>query len=353
MSDSEESISDIEVAANAAIQTLIPAKSRLLYELEYSKFEDWCAKKKVESISEKVLLAYFSIKSEKEKPSSLWSHYSMLRCVISIKRKVDISRFTQLLAFLKRKSEGYKPKKSDIFAKEDIHRFLREADDDKFLLQKVALIFGIFGACRREELKNVMINDVDDRETFITVTIPNTKTNVLREFVVTKGNITGYDCVESCRKYVSLRPKQASHNRFFVFYRNGKCTSQPVGVNTFGRIPKNIAIYLGLANPGRFTGHCFRRSSASLLADTGADIHMLKRHGGWRSSTVAEGYVETSLENKKIIATKIMGDHTTVSRAEVVYDSSNIGCAASTSSASSAGVVLSHCDNFVVHVYNK
>ena len=108
MSDSEESISDIEVAANAAIQTLIPAKSRLLYELEYSKFEDWCAKKKVEGISEKVLLAYFSIKSEKEKPSSLWSHYSMLRCVISIKRKVDIGRFTQLLAFLKHKSEGYK-----------------------------------------------------------------------------------------------------------------------------------------------------------------------------------------------------------------------------------------------------
>ena len=65
---------------------------------------------------------------------------------------------------------------------------------------------------------------------------------------------------------------------------------------------------------------------------------------------MAEGYVETSLENKKIIATKIMGDHTTVSRAEVVYDSSNIGCAASTSS---AGVVLSHCDNFVVNVYNK
>lgn len=46
-------------------------------------------------------------------------------------------------------------------------------------------------------------------------------------------------------------------------------------------------------------GHCFRRSSASLLADAGADLISIKRHGGWKSSTVAEGYMDDSIEKKK------------------------------------------------------
>ncbi|KAJ4426863.1 hypothetical protein ANN_26662 [Periplaneta americana] len=60
------------------------------YEEEYKKFEDWCKKKKVENISEKFMLEYFSMKSEKKKSSSLWIHYSMLRCTISLKKNVDI-----------------------------------------------------------------------------------------------------------------------------------------------------------------------------------------------------------------------------------------------------------------------
>jgi hypothetical protein len=32
------------------------------------------------------------------------------------------------------------------------------------------------------------------------------------------------------------------------------------------------------------------------------------RHGGWKSSTVAKGYVETSEESKKEIAGQILGD---------------------------------------------
>ena len=49
-----------------------------------------------------------------------------------------------------------------------------------------------------------------------------------------------------------------------------------------------------------------RRTSATLLVDTGADITTLKRHGGWRSSTVAEGYIEDSLANKRNIGRKIL-----------------------------------------------
>lgn len=42
-----------------------------------------------------------------------------------------------------------------------------------------------------------------------------------------------------------------------------------------------------------------RRTSATFAADNGADLITLKRLGGWKSSTVAESYVNESLLNKK------------------------------------------------------
>ena len=48
------------------------------------------------------------------------------------------------------------------------------------------------------------------------------------------------------------------------------------------------------------------QTSATLLVDNGGDITSLKRHGGWKSTSVAEGYVEESLTNKKQTALKIL-----------------------------------------------
>ena len=138
MSDSEEGLpSDVELAAQSAIDTLIPAKSKQRYETEYKHFEEWMEVKKIHDISEKVVLAYFAEQAGKLKPSSLWCRYSMLRTLVSIRKEIDISRYHQVVAFLKRKSEGYRPKKSCIFCKEEIHQFLKEMNDKDFLLMKV------------------------------------------------------------------------------------------------------------------------------------------------------------------------------------------------------------------------
>lgn len=129
MSDSEDIPSDIENTAKAVISSLLPEKSKQLYELAYKRFENWCNLKKVKTVSESALLAYFSEKAKVQRSSTLWSHYSMLRTTISIKQNVDISKYTNLLAFLKRQAEGYQAKKSKIFMKDDFNRFLKEADN--------------------------------------------------------------------------------------------------------------------------------------------------------------------------------------------------------------------------------
>ncbi|KAJ8985949.1 hypothetical protein NQ317_010706 [Molorchus minor] len=89
------------------------------------------------------------------------------------------------------------------------------------------------------------------------------------------------------------------------------CSSQPVGKNTMGKIPSVVASYLKLPDVACYTGHCLRRSSATLLADAGVDITTIKRHAGWKSTTVAEGYVENSNENKTKIANQVLVGTTT------------------------------------------
>lgn len=169
------------------------------------------------------------------------------------------------------------------------------------------LIVGVYGACRRDEILKLTVQDIEDMEGQIKITIPNTKTKILRQFVITKGNAPGVDMLELFRTYAKMRPAGLTCNRFFLGYRNGKCMKQVMGINIIGAVPRTIAQFLKLASPNEFTGHCFRRSSASILADTGVDVSILKRHGGWKSTTVAEGYVEHSLQQKKQVAEKMFG----------------------------------------------
>ncbi|KAJ8914384.1 hypothetical protein NQ315_017474 [Exocentrus adspersus] len=82
------------------------------------------------------------------------------------------------------------------------------------------------------------------------------------------------------------------------YHKQGRCTVQPVGKNTFEKIPSIIAKYLGLSDPDKYTGHCMRRTSSTLLAEAGASMTTLKRHGGWKSTSVAEGYLEDSISSK-------------------------------------------------------
>ncbi|KAJ8922089.1 hypothetical protein NQ315_004021 [Exocentrus adspersus] len=163
---------------------ILPKKSRKIYEAQYDTFVKWCCQRKLENVNEDVLLVFFAEKSKTLSSSTLWAHYSMLKTMLNVKRNIDVSKFYKLSAFLKRKSEGYKPKKAKVLTLDQIDKFLLEAPDKDFLMIK---------------------------------------------------------------------------------------------------------------------------TSASLLADSGASIDVLKRHGGWKSASVAEGYIENSINTKKIVADSIFG----------------------------------------------
>lgn len=300
----EELPDDVLEAANLANLELLPAKSKEKYERQYYAFEKWYEERNVKTLKEEVLLAYFFKLNKEFSPNTLWSKYSMLKSVLKIKKNVDIGKFHKLVAFIKKQNVGFQPKKSKIFSKEEISTFLNEASDDIYLLIKVATIFGLAGACRREELAKMKTSDIEDKGNLIVVKIQDSKNHTSRSFVIS-AEINDGKYLLFYRKYTALRPSTA-HQRFFVYYKRGKCTKQCVGINSFGKMPSEIAAFLRLPNPELYTGHSFRRSSATLLANSGEGLTDIKRLGGWKSSTVAEGYIEESTSYKKGLSNKIL-----------------------------------------------
>lgn len=85
-----------------------------------------------------------------------------------------------------------------------------------------------------------------------------------------------------------------------------KCSQQPIGHNKFSNTPNQIAEYLNFREPNLYTGRSFRCTSVTILADSGCNRTTLKRHGGWKSATVAEDFIEEFIENKKIIGETMM-----------------------------------------------
>lgn len=140
MSSSSDDLTpeDIRNEANSIVDNILPCKSKHLYMKCYEDFFAWKTKKAVKIISESLLLVYFQELSATKKPSSLWTVYSMLKTTVNIKDNIDISKYVKLKAFLKRKSEGHRPKKSKVFTARDVENFLNNAPDDTFLDKKVS-----------------------------------------------------------------------------------------------------------------------------------------------------------------------------------------------------------------------
>lgn len=134
---------EIKNIASLAKESLLPTKSRHLYEETYGFYRKWCDQKNIMT-TEDTILAYFNSELSKYKSSSLWSKYSMLRSTINLREGIDISKFPSIIPFLKRRSEGYCPKKSSVLSKQQMEEFLIKADEKAHLFNKVGPCYYVF-----------------------------------------------------------------------------------------------------------------------------------------------------------------------------------------------------------------
>ena len=139
------------------------------------------------------------------------------------------------------------------------------------------------------------MTDVEDLGNRFLDSIENNKNDYSGQFIV--GNLF----YSKVKEYIRLRPNDYASNRFFVRYENGKCIRQEIGSHTVGKVPARIASFLKIDNFQRYSGHCFRRTAATLASESGVSIQTIKQMGRWRSDAIAMSYIESSLNNRQMI----------------------------------------------------
>lgn len=269
-------------------------------------------KKKVSKITENVLLAYFNEIMQRYKASTLWTILSAIKAISKTKSNVDFGELESVQAVLKQKQSTEKKKKSAVFSRDQIHKFLREAEGPENLVPKLAFLFGVTGALRKSELSQIRFCDVTIHSDHLMVHVFSSKTDRAgngRNFFLLQDIDNPWKCpLKLYSGYlIALGENPSPNERIWRQYRTASkgFTRQVHGKNYFSTLPRKIAEFLKLDNPKSYTGHAFRRSGATAAVDNGIDMLNLKRLGGWKSDSVAEGYIGESEVSKKRIATAI------------------------------------------------
>ena len=95
---------------------------------------------------------------------------------------------------------------------------------------------------------------------------------------------------------------------FFRQIRNGKITKQKRGKSFFYDLPKRVATFLQLDHPEKYTCHAVRRTATTWRAERGASTSVIQKFGGWKSSGVAQEYIDNSETMRQTIAAKFQNE---------------------------------------------
>lgn len=117
----------------------------------------------------------------------------------------------------------------------------------------------------------MLVEDIELANKSLVVQIQNTKTKISGSFCIVGKYVDYYYYIEF----------------LLYFFLNRMSVTNPVGINTFGKIPSIVAKFFGLPELKQFTGLYFRRSPASLLVESGAKItEIKKKHGAWNFTII-------------------------------------------------------------------
>lgn len=304
-------------------EDLMNCKSRDVYDRWFNRFssfaDDYKAKTSLESPIVNIFLLWIKSLSDEYCSATIWQASSCVNKRLKMEQHDDVLKHPVVKEYLKKLSKNHIPKKASVFNLEHMHRYLREAPNTTdHLLKKAVFIVGIFGGCRMSEICDLTFDDVSqlDDENY-SIRIKKSKTDpagIGHSFMITKRDDVNH-CPYSILQDYFNKFDDKSGRIWRKFKQNGTPSNNPIGINTLSKYPKEIANYLSL--DGDFSGHSFRRSSATILADNGCSTLQLKRHGRWKSSTVAEGYIDTSKKCKTDISNMFnKGEEVTIQQSQ-------------------------------------
>lgn len=281
---------------NLYLSSLQPA-SQLKYKRNVQSYLNFCSESNLMPENAGTVLRFLEKMHSDEDDTfcakTLWSVCSQINAfIMKVYKKSPVFLDEPLIkTVLNNWSKREVVKKAKHFTKEDVYRFLEEADNSIYLVIKVVLIVAVNGLLRRGEIsrlnfENVHLTDKDFRvtvqrqkqtgpptpSTFL-VTDPLMH-NIIKEYYCTFGND-----IEKSGKFL----RRLKHGSKLA-------TKNCVGESTIADFSKQIAEYLGKEDPKNYTCHSFRRTGATILANGNLSIETIKKAGGWNSSTVAATY---------------------------------------------------------------
>lgn len=139
---SSEDDEDMDYCPDESIRSsnnVVPALSKPKYEKVYEEFQKWNKLKGGTPVTQNILMKYFTDLAERTKPSTLWAYYSMIKATLRSNDNIDITSWSKLLDFLKRKNVGYKPTRATTFTEQQLETFMNEAPDEQWLDAKVRI----------------------------------------------------------------------------------------------------------------------------------------------------------------------------------------------------------------------
>jgi integrase len=279
-------------------------------ERQYKQYSsDYLTFRQTEANSEAVVLAFLTKQAETKAASTLWTIFSHVKKHLLLECSFDLGPASRITHYLKTLNRFHVKKKAYSLTRDQIFDYLRRAPSEgRFLVIKLALLSGYFGALRGCELVALCWEDIALAQEGILLIIRKSKTD--RAGIGSTKLLPKMEEEALCPvHYFGLYKSQVKNptGRLFVHFQSGAFVRTPVGKNVIAGFPREIATFLCIDSPEKYTGHAFRVSSATALADSGANTLTLKRHGRWRSETIAEEYVRESKQSRIDVAGLLSG----------------------------------------------
>lgn len=166
------------------------------------------------------------------------------------------------------------------------------------LRDRAALSLGWIGALRASEIVAINWADLTEVPEGLEVRIRESKTNKTGEAEIVAIPYLRNDLKAVCaiRNLIALLPGPDAQFDWNVerpvFTSTGELTAERMSGRTIERALKRACKLAGLNK--RFTSHSLRRGFATFAAHRGISMYALKAHGRWKTSAVAEKYIERS-----------------------------------------------------------
>lgn len=294
-----------------------PKKTGKVYNTTWQGFLDAMGVSTADDLTEKHFLTYFyNLKKNGQKASTLWTKYSMLNNVFQRQtgKKLQI-QYPRLTMQLKSYQRGYTRKTAKTFHLHQLQAFMKADLPSPFwIVRKAFAAIAWSGGLRCDELHRLKVGSLELTEDGFEITYAHAKQLAEvkeNKFLVPFNREDSAICLATkVKNYLEALGKLGDDNDSNLFkgcMRGSHFVKNPMGKNTLHDIGKDVAKELGICDWEAYTGHCWRRSSATQVAGGGATTVDMKRQFGWKQETTAMRYIDSTKQQTLKMATLATG----------------------------------------------